>query len=375
MPTILRPSSADIWTYCAAQPLLVETFPPDDTPSDEAMEGTCAAWLAEMVLTGQAETCRDMVGQLCPENNWPVDHAMANYIQGYCDMVTGRGGVMEAERRVYLNEFINGTPDAYAVVSTEDPVKLAFGEPTDLTLNVDDLKYGFGIVTPHSRQVVIYAGALFNELTERGVAITKVRIGIYQPRAMHHDGIYRTRTITPQQLIAEIEHIIERGKMCFEPDPVATPGRHCKYCPVAHNCPASTTEMYDIFAVARASSARKMSPQEVSNQLAFIELAEDVLKGLKRATHAEANARMDAGERFPGWGRERGWGNRKFRVEPDMVKLFTGIDPLSGKPCTPAELERRGADPDILKLITVTPQTKAKLTPISTEDIAKKFGE
>lgn len=368
---ILRPSSAPIWVRCAAQPSIVERFVTDNTPSDEAMEGTCAAWLAEMVLTKQAETCRELVGQLCPENNWPVDHAMANHIQGYCDMITSRGGIMETERRVYLNEFINGTPDAYAVVVEHPP----YSGNVMVELCVDDLKYGFGIVQPTSEQVVIYAGAIFNELVAKNNRPTHVTIGIYQPRAMHHDGIYRTRTITPEQLIIEIEHIIARGRMCFDIDPMATPGAHCKYCPAAHVCPAATTEMYDIVTMLRGSTARDMTPQEIANQLEFIELAEDILKGIKRATHAETNARMDAGERIPGWGRKRGYGQRKFTVDGEMVKLFTGIDPTSGNLCTPAELERRGADPDVLQTITETPPTKAKLVPVTVEDVAKAFGE
>lgn len=372
---ILRPSSAHIWTKCAAQPSIVKHLIGDVQPSDEAMEGTCAAWLAEMVLTGQVETCRDLVGEVCPENNWPVDDAMANYIQGYCDMITSRGGQMETERRVYLNSFINGTPDAYAVVTTIPRASFTPQNAFKVTLNVDDLKYGFGIVDPTAEQVVIYGGAIYNELVAKGIYPDEIQFGIYQPRAMHYDGIYRTRTITPQQLLVEIENIITRGEECFESDPIATPGSHCKHCPAALVCPANTTEMYDITTVMNASQARKLSPQELANQLSFIDIAEDMLKGLKRAAHAEANARMTSGEFVPGWGLKRGIGHRRFKVSGDMVKLFTGIDPSSNALCTPKELERRGADIDVLKSITETPETKAKLVPITTADVAKLFGE
>ena len=107
MVQILRPSSADIWTNCPGQPALVERLVPEQPSSDAAMEGTCAAWLAEQCLTGAIEKCRDLVDTVCPENNWPIDHIMANHIQRYCDMITGRGGDIKAERRVHLNEFIN----------------------------------------------------------------------------------------------------------------------------------------------------------------------------------------------------------------------------------------------------------------------------
>ena len=371
----LRPSSSDIWTKCAAQPLIIETHVGDEIPSDEAMEGTCAAWLAQVVLDGQAETCRDMVGQVCPENNWPVDHTMANHIQGYVDMIKKRGGAMQAERFVRLNEFIAGTPDAYAVVNTADPVKLAFGEATEISLDVDDLKYGFGIVSPISCQVAIYSGAIFNELVAKGVRISKINIGIYQPRGFHPDGIYRTRTITPRQLITEIEWIIAMGRKCLEPEPMATPGSHCKHCKGAHVCPAISSEMYDIVTMMRGTTARELTEKELAEQLAFIDLAEDMLKGLKTAVHADANGRLNSGKRIPGWGRRRGRGRKKFKIDAAAIKLFTGIDATAGNLCTPAELERRGADPDILEIITTVPETKAKLVPVTADDTAKKFGE
>jgi hypothetical protein len=54
---------------------------------------------------------------------------------------------------------------------------------------------------------------------------------------------------------------------------------------------------------------------------------------------------------------------------------MTGVDPTSGKMVTPAELERRGADPEVVKLMTETPDTKAKLQPVRPEDMARAFGE
>lgn len=383
MPTILRPSSADIWTNCAAQPSIVERFVTDDTPSDAAMEGTCAAWLAEMVLTGQAKNCSSLVGEQCPDNNWPVDFTMANHIQDYVDMITRRGGVISAERRVYLNEFINGTPDAYATVKnapiycepTTDPnavIDQSVKLNGPITLHVDDLKYGYSIVQPTSKQVTIYGGAIYNQAV---IKPDKIVIGIYQPRAFHVDGIYRTRTLTPPQLAGEIEQIVLAGRRCFESDPQATPGRHCKYCPAAYVCPAISTEMYDIVTIAQGSTARHMNGQELSNQLEFLVMAEDVLKGMKTSIEAEANARMDAGKHVPGWARERGKGRRRFNTGATMVLLGTGIDPRADKMCTPAELDRRGANPAIMKMITEIPDTKPRLVRMKTEDFARKFGE
>ena len=141
---ILRPSSAHLWINCAGYPRLSATLPPE-APSDPAREGTCAAWVAEMVLTGQAATPTALIGQ-AHENGWVVDRAMANHIHGYIDVLRSHGGTVYAEQRVVLNALVQGTPDAAAVCDNG-------------TLHVDDLKYGFERSNPnagislHARQI------------------------------------------------------------------------------------------------------------------------------------------------------------------------------------------------------------------------------
>lgn len=380
MVEILRPSSADIWSNCAGQPQLVERLGKDELPSDPAMEGTCAAWLAEQVLTGQAATCRELVGTVCPENNWPIDHIMANHIQKYVDMIVNRGGDIKAERRVYLNEFINGTPDAYATITWNKPTVI--GHPgydgiEMTTLYCDDLKYGYGIVEPTSKQVLIYAAAIAWAMYHAGSPPDVIQIGIYQPRGYHVDGIYRTRQLTFQQLTDEAHQIIEDGKKCFDPNAQLTPGSHCKHCPIAASCSALSHELYTIYTMLAGREQRHMTGDEMSIERRFIEMVEDMIKGKKSALDAEMNARMDAGEYIPGWDRQQGYGNRRYKdnIKPETIHFFTGIDPTHGKMVTPAQMERNGANPDILDMFTETPRTKAKFVPITSADIARQFGK
>jgi hypothetical protein len=371
MHTILRPSSADIWYHCAAQPSIMDRLAIESATSDEAMEGTCAAWVAEMVLTKQVDSCADLVGELHPENNWPVDHVMANHIQGYVDMIVVRGGIVGAERRVYLTQAIQGTPDAYAVVQRSSDGN----HNTKLTLYVDDLKYGYSIVSPRSKQVLIYTGAIFNELAAQGHAPDKIQIGIYQPRGFHVDGIYRTRTLTPDQLRDEIDDIIRAGDRTFNPQAFATPGSHCKHCDVNTKCAAVTNELYDIYSMMLGTQARHMSGDELANELRFLHRAYDMVKGRKSAVESEINGMMDDGKFVPGWVRERGYGHRRFNVSKAAVHALTGIDPTGDKMMSPAQLENAGASKAMVEAITEKPRTKAKLVPLTTEDIAKQFGE
>lgn len=360
---VLRPSSADTWTKCPAQPSIVERLVPPAPSSEPAMEGTCAAWLAEMVLNGEYPDCRSAVGELCPDNNWPVDFEMANLIQGYVDMIKSRGGEIYAEKRVYLTDRIHGTPDCFALFVQ------------NYELHVDDLKYGYGVVEPTAKQIVIYAGAIFNKLRSEGVDIHRIRLGIYQPRAFHHEGIYRYRTVSANQLLSEVADIIAAGDMALGENPMISPGSHCKYCPAAHVCPGISRELYDIATVLRSNTARHLTDDEIAAQLSFLDTLKDLVKGFETAVEGEAKARLESGTSLPGWTVQRGKGRRRFTRTRAEVRALTGIDPAADSMCTPAELERRGADPALLGMVTETPDTKVKLTRMKQSDFAKQFGE
>ncbi len=342
----LRPSAAPIWTKCAAMPRLAAQVP-DVPPSDPAREGTCAAWLAEMMLSDQpVET-----GIQHPENGWVVDNAMIHHINGYVEMLRSYGGRIDVERRVRLNTHIAGTPDAFAVL-------------TDGTLRVDDLKYGYVPVEATTPQVTIYAGAILRHMMARGPVVRKVVLGIYQPRAYHPSGVHRTVAMFPEELLSKVHRIEAAGEKCLSDDATATPGTHCRYCPAAGICSAVAHVNYETLHHMHHAQARNRTVAELAEELAFVANAEAMLKGVADAVRAEANARMDRGENIPGWMREQGYGQRRWNCSPAMIEMATGLDPTSGKMVTPAELERRGADHETLALLTETPRTAAKLRPV-----------
>ena len=356
---ILRPSSAHIWINCPGYPTLAATLPPE-APSDPAREGTCAAWVAEMVLTGAAPDTNAMIGQQ-HENGWLVDRAMARHIQGYVDMLRAYRGPVQAERRVTLNSLIAGTPDSFAVCS-------------DGMLRVDDLKYGYEIVEPSTPQVLIYAGALYRMLIGNGVVITSVRLGIYQPRAFHPSGIYRYRSMTVAELTAAIERVERAGEATQSPMAMCISGPHCRRCDAAAKCSAVAHEVYRAVTQMHHAQERHMTATEMARELDFLDMAEAMFKGRRDAVHAEAEARMQRGEAIVGWHMEQGYGQRRWKFNAATVAMMTGVDPTAGKMVTPAELERNGADPDIVASLTEVPRLKAKLKPVPEGFLAQKFG-
>jgi hypothetical protein len=347
----LRPSSAHVWTKCPGQPTMVSRLPPE-VPSDPAREGTCAAWVAEMVLTGQVPDAAAMLGR-SHENGWLITDDMVAYIAKYVEQVRSHGGKVSVERKVRLNRWVEGTPDAFAVLDA------------DGVLRADDLKYGFGIVEPYRNpQVSIYVAAILRHLTSRDVIIRRVVIGIYQPRAWHPAGVYRTWACTPEQLMEFVHEIEATIPDTQVENPKLTAGSHCDHCPAAATCAAVAHENYRVFEHVASDTQRHMSGDELARELSFLQLAQDMLDARTTAVYAEAEARMKQAQHIPGWHMEERRGQRRWKVPAPVVKALTGIDPEVKKMVTPAELERLGASPVVVKAITELPLIKPKLTRI-----------
>jgi len=358
---ILRPSSSHIWTQCPAQPTMAASIPPEES-SDPAREGTCAAWVAEKILDGTFPDTAHMIG-MSHENGWLVEADMVYKIQKYVDLVRAYGGEIHTERKVVLNRLISGTPDAFAVVAQGN------------VLHVDDLKYGFEIVDPYrNTQISIYAGAILRMLLSR-VHIERVVIGVYQPRAWHPNGIHRTWSLYPEDLMNFVREIEAAGELTQRPDPLCVVGAHCEYCSAAATCAAVTHMNYKTYSRLCVHDQRHMTSVEAVEELEFLDLAADVLKSRKRAVHAEVEARIERGEHFAGWHREERRGNRKFDTTPEIIEAITGKNPRDGKMVTPAELIRQGVNEDMVNALSSTPRIPPKLKRIGKNYYVNMFSK
>lgn len=354
----LRPSNAWRWSNCAAAPIFESRVPPQPD-SDAAREGTAAAWVAECVLKGDAHSAEDMNGET-HANGWLVTPEMVYYVQGYIDLIKSRGGVTTAEQFVRLTDFIAGTLDSSTSLS-------------GATLFVDDLKYGFRIVEIFENpQLIIYGAA---ELMRLGnpASITSVQLGIYQPRAFHPDGIYRTWRLTVDQLFDQARRLIEAGTRCQDPQPVATPGRHCFECAAATSCAALAHTLYSGFHIVSNPHQRKMNGAEIAAELDFLALLAKMLDARKTAVESEGETRIRSGEHIPGYHVEERKGDRRFAWSPSAIEAFTGVKAVKEVPITPAALEREGVPPDLVNALAVRPTIGYKLKRLPANAFRKAF--
>lgn len=356
----LRPSASSHWFHCAAQPRLAMEVVEQVT--DPAREGTCAAWVAEMVLKGDYPSAKHMLG-LSHENGWLIEADMVDYVQGYVDHVKSRGGDVHTERHVRLNEMIAGTPDSFAIYK-------------DDLLIVDDLKYGFDIVNPYrNTQISIYAAAIYNRyLAPYDRKVRKIIIGVYQPRAAHPDGIYRTWEVFPEDLFDFIKEIIAAGHNAQSVDAMATPGFHCNHCKAAANCVALASSVYEAYRTISSSQSHHMNDREISTELRFLTMFETMVTARKKSVEAEAVSRIKNSGYIPGWAFENRVGKSKLSVSPEIAEMLTGKNAYAEpKPCTPAELIRRGANKETVKRLSTRPNLEPKLIPVEKDHFAKMF--
>lgn len=360
---ILRPSAAYRWSNCAAYPSLAAQVP-QPVESDAAREGTCAAWVAECVLHGDAASCFDLVGRT-HQNGWFVTEEMAADVEEYVDLVRAdsHDGKLWAEQRVRFSDqpLIEGTLDAAGIVET-------------LRLKLKDLKYGYRLVEVYANpQLIVYGWALYNMLVKSGHQINEIELAIYQPRAFHPEGPFRKWVVTPQELYEHAAALYERALKTTVPDAPATPGAWCSDCPAANGCKALADRVYALTETVATRAHRSLTSVELGRELDFIDQAEKLLKVRATAIRTEAEQRLKSGESVPGWWMTARRGNRRFKVDGTIVQLLTGVDPWVRKECTPKELERRGASPEIVEKLVERPDIGMKLTARTDRDVANVF--
>lgn len=355
---LLRPSQSAIWTKCAAQPRFSAALP-EEPESDPAREGTAAAWLAEQALTGVVSSVYDCEGQT-HENGWLIENDMCQHISGYVELVNSLGGAVHAERFVRLTNHIAGTLDSCSVLENG-------------TLYVTDLKYGYDIVEPfENTQLLIYALGMVQQI--RLENIKRVVLGIYQPRGFHSDGIYRTWTVTTEDIPRYYDYILKSEALALNDASEATPGKHCKYCPARFKCQALTHSVYSMIPVITDARDPEPTSHNLASELEFLDRAKSLIEARYNAVRSEAETRLGRGEHLPGWYMKQRHGNRKTTVDPNVIEAITGVDPYKKVLRSPAELEKAGASKKSVALISKTPVIGRKLEPLPADHYQKMFG-
>jgi RecB family exonuclease len=301
---ILSPSSAYRWIACTPSARFEEQLPEEE--SAYAAEGTLAHSLAALLLK-KVQTARFDLRQIEALKSHELYSAeMPEHCEAYRDFILSiaNGAFIHVEREYDMSAYIplqHGTCDASFIK----------GE----TLYVVDFKYGAGVKVraAGNRQMLCYALGAY-DCHSKGHAIKNVILVIYQPRA----GGVSSWELSIQDLLkwAETE-AAPKGRLAIAGAGEFVPGEHCRFCKARTLCKA----YYDCFADLKAiRDKRVMTDADVADVLTYGPLIASWVKKVEE----DVTAKMEKGEKVPGFKLVAGRGRRSFRNEDDVVDILIG---------------------------------------------------
>lgn len=231
--SIVGASSSDRWMACPGSVNLIRKFP--NVPSSiYAKEGKAAHALCESVLRGECDAF-DMIGRHIEAegHTFEVTNEMAESVATYAETVyyycdADPDSKLWVERKFRLpqvDEECFGTADAVV------------WQPKFKRLVVIDFKYGAGIpVSPQDNSQLKYygLGALFSF---KDIRPEQVELVIVQPRCVQNAGDVQAWGIETIDLLGFAVSLKKAVAATRIPDAPLHAGEHCRWCPVAADCP------------------------------------------------------------------------------------------------------------------------------------------
>ncbi len=358
---VLAPSSAHIWSRCAASVALRQLYPePDDT--DEAREGTAAHWYVSELLQG-----RDVPLGTAAPNGEPITAEMVDCAQGilvdvrdtyYAQAGLGGDPQMYVETRLYMpivHEQNWGTPD---VVIIDRPRKKLF---------VWDYKYGHRFVDAVGNlQLIDYAIGALREFPCADWPHWTVQINIAQPRNYHRFGPIREwQTDGRTVLDTYVPQLYAAAKVALEPDAPYQTGEHCRDCPARHACPALQHAGAIAMDVSLRSAPVDLPPHAVGLELRQIDDAIRRLKARQTGLEEQAIGLIRSGTAVPFFTAQHSVGRERWTVpaaEAFALGELYGVDLRKPpEPITPNKARALGIDEAVISAYAERPRGAVRL--------------
>lgn len=336
--SLLSPSSAHRWIPCPGSIALSGSG--DGGGNIHAATGTVAHMIAEQALRS-GKDCAEYVGQVetivneaDASEHWTieVDEEMASFVQVYVDYVRRRATEMSTAPQIEYRVDLSGVLRMEDQGGTADVV-LA-DELIDMTLEVVDLKYGFGgVEADDNPQLMLYAAGVLAALEAAGATFEKVITTIVQPRL---DQI-KSQELTPADLHAFgdiARQAAARAVAGMQHDAVTlnahgwlNPGeKQCQWCPAKATCPALASQVIET--VFDAFDDQTADTKPVPAEPDMLELYHSRLGMIEdwcKSIASEFYARVERGE-VAGWKLVAGRnGARKWKDEAEAEALLTSF--------------------------------------------------
>jgi hypothetical protein len=356
---------------CDGSLSLVGQIEPTSEPtedSDDKREGIAAHFVASQVLSGVISDPLEYVERQMP-NGVFVTPEMAEFVDRYTAEILARE---DCEDFVETNTDYAFQAPGYTVTIRGRADHIGW-RLSDLTLFLDDFKYGWRLVEPDENWALI-AHAI-GHIFRFNIRPERIVFTIHQPRPFHRLGQAREWELTYDELLAYHAAICER--LSHRTNALVT-GDHCHDCPAIAYCEAARRAgLNSIEAVATARVAENMSDDEIAYELMNIERAEDMLSDRKRALEELGKHRLKSGRIIHGYSLEPTYGRDTWNegVNNQFLQALTGLDLSVPKIKTPKQAIKAGANPAVIAPFYAAPFTGVKLVRSDANRRAKQLFE
>lgn len=334
--------------------------------SEDAREGIAAHFLATAVLSGVVADPFEYIDRMSPGGIF-ITAEMCDHVDIYTSAIFARDGI-DVDRSVETTCDFQYGPNGW-VRARADHIRF-----DNVTLYVDDFKYGWRIVEPERNWTMIaYA---IGYILRHNIMPRDILFTIGQPRPHHPDGKIREWRISFAELIelydrlkSSLASLTDIGTSTLKTGP------YCHDCPARAYCPAlRAASMSAIDVIAETVVAEELSDADVSYELTIIDQAMQRLEDRRNALAEMATHRIFKGQVVPDYVLEPRFGHTAWNkgLTPELVTAMTGVNVASPKFITPNQAKKKGIPEPVLATMTYRPPLDPKLVRRDADRHARK---
>jgi hypothetical protein len=365
----LGASGMDRWSHCPGS-FGLSRCERHKAPTIHAATGTVAHTLIE-----QAFSIWNAGGR--PGDGLAGSEGVTVEVDGYditvdADMTAGVRMMLDymdfRRRELKVSPLVEQTVflDSYFPVSEPPPVRM-FGR-CDVQfragdfVEIVDYKNGSGVLVnvTDNMQLMYYGAGVLAELTAQGLWPARIRLTVVQPNARTPEKI-RSQDLTTLDVVIWVDEVLVPAvRACEDPNARFVTGSWCRFCPVAHACPA-------LLGAAREAARTQFDDSAESDTLAErLALAERVILWAE-AMKGFGLLRIKEGLRVPGWAEVPTRPTRKWTDTAAIESLLAGFDIWDKKLRSPAQVEKllKKSSPDTWGLVSPYVESKSSGTKLA----------